>query len=103
MGGAGVNPQGHNADLAALHGVETQALVKAVKRNRKRFPSDFMFQLSKKEFDNWRSQTVTSSQWGVFPAHRPSPEQGAGSREQGPIVRLPAPRSPLLGGEGWRG
>ena len=53
-----------DADLAALYGVETRVLVQAVKRNRERFPSDFMFQLSKKEFDTLRSQTVTSSKWG---------------------------------------
>ena len=52
-----------DADLAALYGVETRVLVQAVKRNRDRFPPDFMFQLTKPEFDNLRSQVVTSS-WG---------------------------------------
>jgi ORF6N domain len=52
-------------DLAALYGVETRALVQAVRRNRERFPDDFMFQLSKEELDNLRSQTVISSSgWG---------------------------------------
>jgi hypothetical protein len=50
-------------DLAAMYGVETRALVQAVKRNRDRFPKDFMFQLSKEEFTNLKSQIVTSS-WG---------------------------------------
>lgn len=66
-------------DLAALYGVETKALVQAVKRNLERFPADFMFQLTKNEFadlKSWdagketadfepdlRSQTVTS-RWG---------------------------------------
>jgi hypothetical protein len=50
-------------DLAALYGVETRALVQAVKRNTERFPDDFMFQLSDDEFGNLRSQIVTSS-WG---------------------------------------
>ncbi|PCI31802.1 MAG: DNA-binding protein [Elusimicrobia bacterium] len=50
-------------DLARLYQISTKALVQAVKRNRERFPSDFMFQLSKKEFDNLKSQIVTSS-WG---------------------------------------
>ncbi len=50
-------------DLAAMYGVETRALVQAVKRNIDRFPKDFMFQLSKDEFINLRSQIVTSS-WG---------------------------------------
>ena len=52
-----------DADLAKLYGVETRVLVQAVKRNAARFPDDFMFQLTKKEFDNLRSQFVTSS-WG---------------------------------------
>jgi len=50
-----------DSDLAALYGVETRALVQAVKRNLERFPDDFMFQLSKKEFENWRSQIVISN------------------------------------------
>ena len=52
-----------DADLATLYGVETKVLVQAVKRNIDRFPADFMFQLTKQEFDDLRSQTVTSS-WG---------------------------------------
>ncbi len=50
-------------DLAALYEVETKVLNQAVKRNIERFPEDFMFQLTKIEFDNLRSQIVTSS-WG---------------------------------------
>lgn len=53
-----------DTDLAELYGVETRVLVQAVKRNIDRFPEDFMFQLSKEEFDTLRSQTVTSSSWG---------------------------------------
>lgn len=48
-------------DLAELYQVETRALNQAVKRNIDRFPDDFMFQLSKNEFENWKSQTVTSN------------------------------------------
>jgi len=48
-------------DLAELYGVETKALNQAVKRNSDRFPIDFMFQLSSEEFENWRSQFVTSN------------------------------------------
>lgn len=48
-------------DLAELYGVETKVLNQAVKRNEARFPNDFMFQLSKEEFENWRSQFVTSN------------------------------------------
>jgi len=47
-------------DLAVLYGVETRALKQAVRRNRKRFPTDFMFQLNKDEFEIWRSQIVMS-------------------------------------------
>jgi hypothetical protein len=49
--------------LAELYGVETRVLVQAVKRNAARFPNDFMFQLSRKEFENLKSQIVISS-WG---------------------------------------
>ena len=48
-------------DLAELYGVETKHINQAVKRNETRFPNDFMFQLSKEEFENWRSQFVTSN------------------------------------------
>lgn len=50
-------------DLAILFDVETKVLNQAVKRNSKRFPADFMFQLSQREYDNLKSQFVTSS-WG---------------------------------------
>jgi|SRR5450432_4170001 len=50
-------------DLADLYGVSTSALKQAVRRNRARFPSDFMFELSSQEFSNLRSQIVISS-WG---------------------------------------
>lgn len=53
-----------DADLAALYGVETRALVQAVQRNHNRFPEDFMFRLTKEEFDDLRSQSVISSRWG---------------------------------------
>ena len=47
-------------DLATLYGVQTKVLKQAVRRNTKRFPDDFMFELTTKEFENWRSQFVTS-------------------------------------------
>lgn len=50
-----------DADLARLYGVETKALNRAVKRNEGRFPSDFMFRLTKKEMENLRFQIGTSS------------------------------------------
>jgi len=50
-------------DLAELYEVAPRVLVQAVKRNRERFPRDFMFQLTKKEYANLKSQFVISS-WG---------------------------------------
>ena len=50
-------------DLAILYGIETKVLNQAVKRNMSRFPEDFMFQLTEIEFQNLKSQIVTSS-WG---------------------------------------
>ncbi len=47
-------------DLAALYGVETKRLNEQVKRNIERFPDDFMFQLTKEEFEEWKSQIATS-------------------------------------------
>lgn len=48
-------------DLAELYGVKTKYLKQAVRRNIKRFPDDFMFELSKEELKNWRSQIATSN------------------------------------------
>ncbi|KAF2511328.1 ORF6N domain-containing protein [Flavobacterium foetidum] len=48
-------------DLALLYGIETKVLKQSVKRNLSRFPEDFMFELDKTEFENWRSQFVTSN------------------------------------------
>jgi hypothetical protein len=48
-------------DLALLYGVETKVLNQAVRRNRARFPADFMFRLTKAELENWKSQIVTSN------------------------------------------
>ena len=49
--------------LAELYGVPVKVLIQAVKRNHTRFPEDFMFQLSPEEYENLKSQIVTSS-WG---------------------------------------
>ena len=49
-------------DLARLYGVEARALNQAVQRNIERFPEDFMFQLTKEEFENLKSQIVISSE-----------------------------------------
>lgn len=50
-----------DTDLAELYGVETRVLVQAVKRNRDRFPADFMFQLTKEEAESLRFQTEISN------------------------------------------
>jgi hypothetical protein len=57
-------------DLALLYEVEPRALVRAVKRNIDRFPKDFMFQLTRNEFRNLKSQFVISS-WGGSRRARP--------------------------------
>lgn len=49
-------------DLAELYEVETKRLKEAVRRNENRFPKDFMFEMNKKEFANWRSQFATSNE-----------------------------------------
>lgn len=48
-------------DLAELYGVENKRLNEQVKRNIERFPSEFMFQLTKEELENWKSQIATSN------------------------------------------
>ncbi len=52
-------------DLAELYGVPTKALKQAVRRQLKRFPDDFMFELKSQELKDLRSQIVTSSWGGV--------------------------------------
>jgi hypothetical protein len=54
-----------DSDLAELYGVETRRLNEQVRRNIEKFPDDFMFQLTKEEFGNLKSQIATSSSgWG---------------------------------------
>ena len=48
-------------DIADLYGVETRVLNQAVRRNEKRFPKDFMFQMTKEEMEDWKSQIVISN------------------------------------------
>jgi hypothetical protein len=52
-----------DADLASLYGVETRVLKQAVRRNKKRFPPDFMFELTTKEYSSLRTQ-IASLSWG---------------------------------------
>ena len=63
-------------DLASLYGVEVRILNQSVKRNIKRFPKDFMFQLSPEEFRNLKSQFVISSWGGVRKLPLAFTEQG---------------------------
>lgn len=63
-------------DLAELYQVTTSALNQAVKRNSKRFPFDFMFQLTNQEFANLKSQFVTSSWGGIRKMPYAFTEQG---------------------------
>lgn len=63
-------------DLAELYQVTTSALNQAVKRNNKRFPPDFMFQLTNQEFANLKSQFVTSSWGGIRKMPYAFTEQG---------------------------
>jgi len=65
-------------DLAELYGVETKVLKQAVRRNINRFPPDFMFEMTKKEFENWRSQFVTSKSDKMGLRYKPMafPEHG---------------------------
>jgi hypothetical protein len=63
-----------DADLASLYQVETKVLNQAVRRNRERFPADFMFQLTRKEDEALRSQIVTSNEttgrgWCRYPPY----------------------------------
>lgn len=52
-----------DSDLAEMYGIEARVLNQAIKRNERRFPKDFMFQLDEKEFELLKTQNATSS-WG---------------------------------------
>lgn len=62
-----------DSDLAKLYGVETKLLNRQVRRNEKRFPDDFMFQLTKEEFEFLKCQNGTS-------------KQGRGGKQKQPLV-----------------
>jgi hypothetical protein len=65
-----------DSDLAVLYGVRTGRLNEQVKRNIKRFPEDFMFQLTKEEALNLMSQNAISSWGGVRKLHRVFTQEG---------------------------
>ena len=76
-----------DSDLAVLYDVETKALNQAVRRNRDRFPSDFMFQLTASEVaDLNRSQIVTGSQKHRDPRFRPYAYSERQSSNEGDLV-----------------
>ncbi|MBL7137815.1 MAG: ORF6N domain-containing protein [Bacteroidales bacterium] len=58
-------------DLALLYGVETRELNQAVRRNLKRFPEDFMFQMNAEDLENWKSQIVISNREKMGIRHHP--------------------------------
>ena len=60
-----------DSDLAELYQVPTKRLNEAVKRNRTRFPADFMIQLTTAELTNWRSQIATSNPAAKMGLRRP--------------------------------
>jgi hypothetical protein len=76
-----------DSDLAELYGVETRALVQAVKRNRSRFPDDFMFQLTQAESRPLRSQTVISSEHAKHGGRRYAPHRLAAKTRHAASLR----------------
>lgn len=60
-----------DSDLAALYGVPTKRLNEQVRRNLERFPKHFMFQLTKQELEDWRSQFATSNRGAKMGLRRP--------------------------------
>jgi phage regulator Rha-like protein len=66
------------SDLAELYAIETKALNLAVKRNIRRFPKDFMFQLTHEEFDSLRFQIETSNDTGTLRLQNVTSKTGRG-------------------------
>ena len=71
-------------DLAELYGTETRVLKQSVKRNIKRFPTDFMFELTKEEFGSLRSQFVISN----WLRHKPKSYNLLQQEKADSVVRL---------------
>jgi hypothetical protein len=83
-----------DSDLAALYGVTTKRLNEQFRRNRKRFPEDFAFQLTAEETDSLRSQIATSSTGG--------PSQNATRSQESPNLRSQIATSSSHGGRRYR-
>ncbi|HEU4952722.1 MAG TPA: ORF6N domain-containing protein [Holophagaceae bacterium] len=81
-------------DLAELYGVETRRLNEQIKRNLDRFPSDFMFQLTAKEWAHLKSQFATSSWGGRRTAPYAFTEHVSTTRD---LMETPAPRKRKIG------
>lgn len=71
-----------DSELAEMYGVETKVLNQAVKRNIDRFPEDFMFQLTNEEWENLKSQFVTSSETNYLRSQFVTLEKGNSLRSQ---------------------
>jgi hypothetical protein len=78
-----------DADLAALYGVRTKAVVQAVKRNPERFPDDFAFRLTGDEFARLRSQSVTSNEGRGGRRHAPHAFTEQGVAMLSSVLRSP--------------
>ena len=76
-------------DLARIYGVATFRFNEAIKRNRHRFPPDFMFQLTREEFDSLRSQIAMSSGKHRGAAYRPYAFTEHGALQAANVLRSP--------------
>lgn len=100
---AGSNPfRGHgvmlDVDLAELYSVKPSVVIQAVRRNRKRYPDDFMFQLTNQELANLKSQSVISS--FRFTRCRCHGHSGIDSPNSGGTGQRPLPADRFHGGPG---
>ena len=65
-----------DSDLAEFYGVDTKRLNEQVRRNIERFPEEFMFRLADDEFEDWKSQNVTSNQTDLRSQNATSNKKG---------------------------
>jgi hypothetical protein len=91
-----------DSDLAHLYGVTAGRLNEAVKRNEDRFPSDFMFQLTKQEFEHLKSQiALSSSKWGGR-RHAPYAFTEQGVAMLSSVLHSKRTRASIVHGASWR-
>jgi hypothetical protein len=90
-----------STNLADLYAVEPRVLIQAVKRNRDRFPADFMFQLTEQEFDHLKSQIMISS-WGGLRRAYPYAFTEQGVAMLSSVLRSKRARAPIGHGAAWR-